>query len=470
MLIFDAFWSSPWDHDARYESLEQADEARRDLIQRAADAFRAKYRSPAEQISALVELVREGESAGIDHNGKGGDFLQNLCADAAFKEEFIGYVLGDPDPFPGHFISIPLGGLRSVDTARYKELGLRGASHKTTSVGLGTASAVCYGPPLTNPVPEDFAIIEALSQHSNAWVRHESFLGIRGIGAHLEYERGAVRLAIETSIEESQVLAEQMCEVFGPGGVNVEHLTEDDARAILQKLAPLKELDGHDTTRFLNQAGRAYPGLVFSFLMQRLDRAAAILARGDSLKGYDPIPGNHIGSALRSLQTGPDYPAFMAEVRNKFINQPELRYWLAKIFWEIGSADSTTLSILDELAHSGDKDAIRAMIGLLSGGAPSGLALSRPHFAVHIIETCGEVDRDLAARASAELATNAHTGAFQRSPGSPSPKFQQMQERAAALSELFPVGSVGREFFSKRRESAEAVLERERLDDEQFNF
>lgn len=261
-----------------------------------------------------------------------------------------------------------------------------------------------------------------------------------------------------------------MCEAFGPGGVNVEHLTDEDVRAILQKLAPLKELDGHDTTRFLNQAGRAYPGLVFSFLMQRLDRAAAILSRGESLKGYDPIPGNHVGSALRSLQNGPDYPAFMAEVRDKFINQPELRYWLAKIFWEIGTADTTTLSILDELVHSGDKDTIRAAIGLLSGGAPSSLALSRPRFAVHIIETCGEVDRDLAAHASAEFITNAHTGPFQRSPGSPSPKFQQMQERAAALGELFPAGSVGREFFSKLRESAEAVLDRERLDDEQFNF
>lgn len=148
VLIFDAFWSSPWDHDARYENLEQADEARRDLIQRAADAFKAKYRSPAEQISALIELVKEGESSGIDHSGKGGDFLQNLCADAAFREEFIGYVLGDPDPFLGDFISIPLRALRSVDAASYEELGLLGATHKTASVGLGTASAVCYGPPL----------------------------------------------------------------------------------------------------------------------------------------------------------------------------------------------------------------------------------------------------------------------------------------------------------------------------------
>ena len=57
-----------------------------------------------------------------------------------------------------------------------------------------------------------------------------------------------------------------------------------------------------------------------------------------------------------------------------------------------------------------------------------------------------------------------------RSPGSPSPKFQQMEQRAAALRDRFPPGSVGHEFFSRLRESAEAVLERERIDDEQFGF
>lgn len=469
VLIFDALWSSPWDHDARYETVEQADEARRDLIQRAVSAFRGRYKSPADQIAALVQLAADAESAGIDRGGKCGDFVEKLCLDSAFTDEFIRYLLGDPDPFLGQLISVPLAASRSLDAARYEEVGLRGAAHEIVSVGLGTAAAVCYGPPLTDPIPEDLAIIEALSDHPNAWVRHNTFLGIRRIGAHQEYERDAVRLAIEISIDDSSVLAEEMCGVFGPGGVNFEHLTEDDARAILQKLARLKELDRHDTTRFLGQAGRTYPTLVFSFLMQRLDRAAEILARGESLKGYVPIPGNHVGGALHSLQNGPDYPNFMAQVRDKFINQPDLRYWLGQIFWDIGMVDATTLSIIDELVHSADKETVRAGIGLLSG-APSGVALSRPQFAVHIIETCGEMDRDLAVRASAGFIGNAHTGAFQRTPGFPSPKFQQMAQRATALQDLFPPGTVGHEFFSKLRESAEAVLEHERVDDEEFGF
>jgi hypothetical protein len=45
-----------------------------------------------------------------------------------------------------------------------------------------------------------------------------------------------------------------------------------------------------------------------------------------------------------------------------------------------------------------------------------------------------------------------------------------MEQRTAALRDLFPIGSTGYEFFSAVRESALGTLERERLDDEQFNF
>jgi len=156
-------------------------------------------------------------------------------------------------------------------------------------------------------------------------------------------------------------------------------------------------------------------------------------------------------------------------VRDRYVAQPELQYWLEKIFWDIGTIDATTLSSIDDLLHTGDKEKVRAAVNLING-APTGLALSRPYFAVHVLEISAEIDRNLLERASSTLITNAHVGHFSRTPGSPSPKFQQMEERAAALRNQFPAGSVAHEFFSKLRASAEGVLERERLDDEQIGF
>jgi len=470
VLIFDAFWSAPWEHHARDTTIEEQDQAWRDFIKSAVTAFRAIYRTPADQIAALVQLVADGEAAGIDRGGERcASFIEELCLEAEFTAAFVCYLVGDPDLFLGHFFSIPLRIFRGVNAAVYKDIGLRGATHKTWTVGLGTASAVCYGPPLANPIAEDAAIIEALSHHPHAWVRLNTFLGIRRIGLHPDYERDAVRFAIESDVSGYAGLVEEMCSVFGPSGVRFDHVSENDVRAILQKLAPIGKLDGHYTTRFLTQAGHAYPGLVFSFSMQRLDRVAEILAKDGSLNDYVPVPGDHIGNVFCSLQNGPDYRRFIGEARDKFVKQPGLRYWLAKIFWQMGGIDSVKLSVIDELIHSPENETVKAAV-LLLGEAPSGLTLGYPYFVPHVIDACEQVDPELARRVRSSFLTNPHLGGFQRTPGSPSPKFQQMEQRAAALRDLFPIGSTGYEFFSAVRESALGTLERERLDDEQFNF
>ena len=61
-------------------------------------------------------------------------------------------------------------------------------------------------------------------------------------------------------------------------------------------------------------------------------------------------------------------------------------------------------------------------------------------------------------------------GGFQRAPGSPSPKYQNMKQPADKVRDLFPPGSIAYEFFSKLSDSAANMLERERLDDEQYGF
>jgi hypothetical protein len=220
---------------------------------------------------------------------------------------------------------------------------------------------------------------------------------------------------------------------------------------------------------FLERVGRAYPEPLFRFLMERLDVAAAKWARGESLGEYAPVTGHRTGGAFHSLQKGPGYLGFLTEVRDRCVTHAEQRYWLQNIFWEIGTLDTPTLSTIDDLFHSGDLEKMRAAIGLM-GDAPSGLALSRPYFAAHVLNICAGVDHDLLERASSTLISNAHTGGFSRTPGSPSPKFQQMEQQSSALRDQFPLGSVAYQFFSKLRASAASMLERERIDDEQFGF
>jgi hypothetical protein len=212
-----------------------------------------------------------------------------------------------------------------------------------------------------------------------------------------------------------------------------------------------------------------FPGALFDLVLRRLDRDANLDRRNEKKAGYSPIPHHSFGNAFRPLQNGAQYRHFLKQVTERFATQPEQAYSLGELFWSIGSVDVTTLGTLDELLHQGNIGSGRIALQLL-GGAPPGLALRRPQFAVHVIEECGRLDARLGVSAESVLLTNAQTGPFQRTPGQPSSKYLSMKETSNVLRDVFPRGSAGNRFFTRLRDVAVEMLNRERLDDEQFGF
>jgi hypothetical protein len=242
---------------------------------------------------------------------------------------------------------------------------------------------------------------------------------------------------------------------------------------MLDKLVATKQIDDHHIERFLAWAGEHFPSALFEFTLRRLDRDAEIEKGNEQgnekITGYTPVPHRRFGNAFRPLQNGPQYKHFLQEVAARFATQPNQAFWLSGLFWSIGSIDATTFGVMDSLVHRGDKDSVRDALRLL-GGAPPELALSRPHFAVHIIEEAGRVDPQLGISAESVLLTNAQTGPFNRESGQPSPKLLSMKDRSDSLRDLFPQGSTGRRLFDRLHAIAVESLNRERLDDEQIGF
>jgi Domain of unknown function (DUF4062) len=469
VLIFEGFCSGAYDHDGRFANLEEAEQDRREMVTRSVATFRKKHTSAKQQVDALARLVADAESAGVNLSGKCSDFIEQLNSDQSFLDAFVDYVLDDPKYVLGYMISIPLASLRTVDPARYMKLGLEGASHKTTNIALGTASGVRYCLFQTEPIAEDLAILEALSRHKDWTVRDAALTAIGRLGAHKSFERDAIALLIRMDIEDIAALAEELCEQFMYRRIDFGALAEADVQAILNKLVPVSEIDEYHTNLFLDRVGQAYPAALFHFLIERLDRGAALLAKDGEMKGYVPVPGGRFGAAFKSLSADAGASAFLFEIRDRFVRQPRQGYWFRELFWDIGTVDATTLSVIDELLHSGESEKMRAAIELTSG-APSELALTRPYFAVHLLELCEQIDHTLLELGSSVLIGNAHTGSSQRIPGSPSPKYQGLEQRAATLRDQFIAGSIAHRFFSKLHESASGGLERERLDDDQLRF
>jgi len=237
----------------------------------------------------------------------------------------------------------------------------------------------------------------------------------------------------------------------------------------LDKLVPTKEIDGHHTERFLAWVGEHFPAALFDFILRRLDRHAEFDRRNEKKAGYSPIPHHRFRNAFRPLKNGPQYRTFLEKVRDRFVTQPEQAFWLRELFWSIGSIDGTALGVMDELVHQGDTESVRIALQIL-GGAPPELALSRPHFAVHVIEECQKAEAQLGVSAESVLLTNAQTGPFNRASGQPSPKYLSMKQKSEALRDLFALGSSGNRLFTHLRDVAVEMLDRERLDDEQMGF
>lgn len=469
LTIFDAFATSPWELNP-FDTIEAANEARREMLLRGIGLFRHNYPSPREQVNSLLDMVKDAEASGVQVTDSCYDFIDELCTDPAFRDEFLSYALGDPHPLLAQMIAAPLRRLRSADPARYGKVGAKAAGHKNAHVAYGAANAVSVGPGLTAPIGEDVAVLAALVDNHLPVIRQLTFTGIRRLGAHPRYEREAIDLLIRSGIEDDPRMADEMCSTVDLAGIPLRNLTESDIRAMLQKLLTTKRIDDHHIGRFLEWVGEHHPTMLWEFIIQRLDRYADMERSGESTQGYSPVPNRRFGGAFHALQRTSHYRDLLNQIRDRFVTRPRQSYWLRELFWSVGTLDATTLGAIDELLHSGDADQVTAAIGLL-GGAPPGLALNHPWFAVQVIEECGRISHELGQKAASLLIGNAHKGAFQRAVGQPSPRYLAMRDRSAALRDAFSAGSSGKQLFQDLYDSAVSALERERMDDdEQIGF
>jgi hypothetical protein len=432
-------------------------------------AFRKEFPDAQQQVVALAQLVKDAETCGIELDNRPYNFIEQLCSED-FVKEFLVYATNDgAHRLLAYMTIVAFRWLRARDRAWYKSAGLAAAGHKNHLLGCGIADAIALGPNLNAPLPEDVAIMQVLARHSAWIVRKLTFTAIRRLGAHEKYEPEAIEMLLVAESGDDSKIADEMCGAADYMGIKKEHLSENQVRVLLDKLVITKEIDAHHTERFLAWVGEHFPDALFELILRRLDREAELDRRKEAKAGYTPIPHHRFGNAFRPLQNGPRYRNFLAQVRDRFVTQPEQGYWLRELFWSIGSVDETTLNSIDELLHPGTTESVRIALTLIEG-APPELALARPDFALHVIEECRRVSAQLGELAESILVGNTQTGPFNRAPGQPSPKYLSLKERGEALGRNYAEGTTGHRLFTRIRDAAVARLNHERLDDEQVGF
>ena len=104
------------------------------------------------------------------------------------------------------------------------------------------------------------------------------------------------------------------------------------------------------------------------------------------------------------------------------------------------------MMLADEWLHSGERTKLEAVLKLIGRG-PTGVALLRPQFAIHLVDACAACARDLGDYSVGVLAVNALPKSGAWSPGQPPPGLVNLQEEAARLSAAFQVIPTGFRIF-----------------------
>ena len=468
LAIFQALSRGRYDLDDVHEPAENIEEARLQRVRRAADIFRDKYPDVPCQIAELVRMFKAARESGVDVGNSCYDFIEAICS-AEFVEPFLHFLFEFEPPLElALMISVILRELRRSDLSRYREVGALAVAHANSYLAIGAADSIASGPNLKQPIAEDVALASALALHPDKRVRHLNFGAVRRLGEHKQHEQEAIEIVLKTDIGDDAELADEMCETFDHG-IDKVHLSRAQVQSLTDKLIPTKNIEGFYVARFLSWTGQRFPEMLFDLTVRRLDREADLNSQGSKSNGYTPIPYNDFMSTFRSLQASPNLRTFLEQIAARLTAHPDQSFWLKELFWSMGSIDGATLGVIDELLHNHDPNSTQMALVLLEG-APSGLALSRPHFAVHVIDESGLADSQLTGIAESILIVNAAKGHFSRTPGEPSPKYLGMKEESRIRRDVFPAGSSGSRLFGRIHDFALERLNHERLDDEQTRF
>ena len=225
-----------------------------------------------------------------------------------------------------------------------------------------------------------------------------------------------------------------------------EVLTRNQVRQLLDKLVPVQDIDGFYIGHLLAGAGRAHPARVFEFILNRHDFSLGLQKTADDWVQYQVVPRGSSLTDLHVLRETEGYARFLAQIRDRLADSGIEAYWLSDLFWAVGTLDDTTMMLADEWLHSGERTKLEAVLKLIGRG-PTGVALLRPQFAIHLVDACAACARDLGDYSVGVLAVNALPKSGAWSPGQPPPGLVNLQEEAARLSAAFQVIPTGFRIF-----------------------
>jgi hypothetical protein len=310
----------------------------------------------------------------------------------------------------------------------------------------------------------DITTLRSLLADESASVARSAMMALTSLSK--EKAGLVVELARFANIGNSHVLADELLTVFTFHQL-FEHLTADDAEAILEKLMAVPELEGHWIEEFLAQASKAFPKETMEFFMRRVERSA----ESEDWK-YRPAnhgPYGHVPLRFRESEAYSELLRTVAEWMRAGKNKPFLFSYRARELFEtsFGPFNGETVQFLEEWIATSDGGDLRLIADIL-GEADHTFVFTHRSFVERFLEKAKQVSQKSLKGAISSLFGSAIGGIRSGTPGEPMPRDLEMKKTSEEILQSLPRFSPAYELYDNLRKHAEEGLADSRRTKEAF--
>lgn len=428
-----------------YEMLEKTDNIKNQVIYE----LLMKYNTSQELFNYLERKLDNLEKSGVTYNP---DRFLYLMGYEKYKitVEICNIIILNPSCILSPYFSALMSGIRQEN--KKEAINLSRLALKTNKNTLINSLAQGYAWRMWTSCldDDDLDLIKILLEYPDENIKS---LAIRSLGRFpVDLKPLALELALKTDINDSEKLADAICDIFDENSIPIETLKEEEIKHILDKLILIKDIyhNAYNIGRFIEDCSSKYPYLVIDFLFDRI-----LLSKKEKWvwpNRYEPLP-HELQLELKILED-PDYLNILRKVRNKILDPNFSDHWISKLFIEISDGLSPiSLQVLYEWVNSNDIKKIEAVVSLLKHSNPDFVFLN-VEFVSQLLDKAYSLNKDSYIKLRKKLLNL--TFRIRRSiHRQPSPEDTKIKSKSKEISEKLPKNSAAQKFYSLLYENAE---------------
>ena len=300
---------------------------------------------PGARADKLAEFVKTAHEAGLETRGFGA-ILNSFSQDPGFIAILLDRLTkGEVESRFLQEISSVFGVLRLSNPQEYRRRARTARQIGPANLAVAASSALrVFNESATN---DDALLISEFARSEIPAVKRYVLYAIAYMGSNEIILPTLLDAALSVDIGRDPALADDLAEAFGPYGVPLKLLNDENARLLLAKFLPLEDLDAHQgaVPRFLSRMVGYFPEQVVGLLTERISIEEQRRAERDWT--FRALGVSHHAVSFGGMPTEV-IPELLRRALECYLRSARSAETAAELFWSIDPTWKCSFTVLAE--------------------------------------------------------------------------------------------------------------------------